>query len=225
MHMVRDTARSKESQEDPRWTRTRRALIDAGRRLLACRPVEDLTVMDVVRTARLSQPSFYNHFSSKEELVEAVAADFFESDVAYKKGVFDRAADPAEAIATNAIHTLMVARRDPAVAWVMVRSGAMRELPRAKAEDGLVRMIAAGVRKGRLRVANAEVAASAIRGAASSLLRDTLLGGTPPDVERQLAELVLRMLGLNAREARTVAERAMARVAAEPARGTPVSLR
>jgi AcrR family transcriptional regulator len=223
--MVRATARAKEPEQDPRWTRTRRALIAAGRRLLVRRPVEDLTVLDIVRAARVSQPSFYNHFASKDELVEAIAADFFENDVAYKVGVFARTADPAEAIAANAIHTLRLARSDPAVAWVMVRSAAMRSLPSAGPDDGLVRMIDSGSRTGRFRIAEARVAAAAIRGAACALLRETLLGGAPADVERQLAELALRMLGLSGREVARVAARAMARVAAEPARSKPVSLK
>jgi AcrR family transcriptional regulator len=222
--MSHAAARPGEPRADPRWERTRRALLKAGRRLLARRPVESVTVLEIVRAARVSQPSFYNHFSSREALVEAIAADFFESDVAYKIDVFDRTADPAEAIAVNAIHTLRVARQDPAVAWVMVRSGAMRDLPHANPADGLVRMIEEGARKGRLRVADAAVTAAAIRGVACSLLRETLLGGAPADIEQQLAELVLRMLGLKARDSRAVAERAMARVAAEPARTRPVAL-
>jgi AcrR family transcriptional regulator len=209
------------TRTDPRWERTRRALLDAGRRVLARKGASAATVMEIVREAGVSQPSFYNHFVSLDSLIEAIAADFFEADIAHKVGVFSRTADPAEAIAMNAIHTLSVARKDPAVAWVMVRQGSLQEVGHKRAGDALVRMIAAGLRKGRFRVGDPGVAAAAIRGAACPLLQDMLLGRAPPDVERQFSVLVLQMLGLPHREATDVATRVAQSAAALPAQ--PVS--
>lgn len=204
------------TRTDPRWERTRRALLDAGRRVLARKGASAATVMEIVREAGVSQPSFYNHFVSLDSLIEAIAADFFEADIAHKVGVFSRTADPAEAIAMNAIHTLSVARKDPAVAWVMVRQGSLQEVGHKRAGDALVRMIAAGLRKDRFRVGDPGVAAAAIRGAACPLLQDMLLGRAPPDVERQFAVLVLQMLGLSHREAAAVATRVAQSAAALP---------
>ncbi len=209
------------TRTDPRWERTRRALLDAGRRVLARKDASAATVMEIVHEAEVSQPSFYNHFVSLDSLIEAIAADFFEADIAHKVGVFSRTADPAEAIAMNAIHTLSVARKDPAVAWVMVRQGSLQEVGHKRAGDALVRMIAAGLRKGRFRVGDPGVAAAAIRGAACPLLQDMLLGRAPPDVERQFSVLVLQMLGLPHREATDVATRVAQSAAALPAQ--PVS--
>lgn len=205
--------RASAGKDDPRRERTRRALLDGGRRVLAQKGVEASTVLEIVREAGVSQPSFYNHFASKDQLVEAIAADLFKSDVSHKVRVFSRIADPALAIAMNVRHTLELAKRDPAVAWVMVRSGAMRELARPRRADDLVSMISAGVRSGRFRIADARVAASVIRGAAYPLLQDILQGQAPADVETQFAELVLRMLGLPAREAAAIAKRSRSHVA------------
>jgi hypothetical protein len=121
----------------------------------------------------------------------------------------------------NAIHTLRVARKDPAVAWVMVRRGSLQEVGHKRAGDDLVRMIAAGLRKGRFQVGDPGIAAAAIRGAACPLLQDMLLGRTPPDVERQFAVLVLQMLGLSHREAAAVATRVAQSAAVLPSQ--PVS--
>lgn len=197
-------------RDDPRWERTRQALVEAGRRVFSRKGVEAATVLEIVREAGVSQPSFYNHFASKEALVEVIAAEFFEADVSHKVRVFELAGDPAEAVARNAIHTLRVARRDPAVAWVMVRSGLNWNLRRPGARDDLARMISLGVRRGRFRVADARVAAAAIRGAAYPLLQDILQGRAPADVQRQFAALMMQMLGLSAREAAVVAARAAA---------------
>jgi AcrR family transcriptional regulator len=219
------TARQAPPNRDPRWERTRRALIEAGRQVLARKGVEAATVLEIVREAGVSQPSFYNHFASRDELVQAIAADLFEADIEYKVQAFRRIADPAEAIAHNAMHTLRLARRDPAVAWVMVRSGAMRDLRRTRGADDLVKMIEAGVRSARFQVDNAAVAAAVIRGAAYPLLQDILQDAAPADVEAQFAELVLRMLGLSRREAAVVAARAVPAQAPPPGEITRQSKR
>lgn len=90
---------------------------------MAEKGVERATVLEIVREAGVSQPSFYNHFESKQELAEAVVTDFFQSDAAFKIRVFDVVDDPAAAIAINARHTLRVASHDPIVAWVAVHGG------------------------------------------------------------------------------------------------------
>jgi AcrR family transcriptional regulator len=163
---------------------------------MAAKGVEYATVLEVVREAGVSQPSFYNHFKSKEELAEAVVADFFQSDAAFKIRVFEAVEDPAEAIAINARHTLRVASHDPIVAWVMVRGGLERNLLPTSDFDELARMITVGVKRGRFRNVNPRVAALLIRGAALSLLQDILQGTAPASVETDFAELVLRMLSV-----------------------------
>jgi AcrR family transcriptional regulator len=194
--------------QDPRRGRTRRALIDGGRRVMAAKGVESATVLEIVREAGVSQPSFYNHFESKEELADAIVADFFQSDAALKIRVFDEVDDPAEAIAINTSHTLQVASDDPIVAWVMVRGGSSRKLLPAGDSDELARMITVGLERGRFRDVNPRVAAHMIRGAAFPLLQDILLGTAPPTIETDFAELVLRMLGVSNVESAEIARRA-----------------
>jgi AcrR family transcriptional regulator len=195
------------AQQDPRRERTRRSLIDGGRRVMARTGVEAATVLEIVREAGVSQPSFYNHFESKEALADAIAADFFQSDAVFKHRIFRQLDDPAEAIAVNARHTLRVATRDPIVAWVLVRGGAGRNLLRSSDSDELAKMLTIGIESGRFKKMNPRVAALVIRGAAFPLLQDILQGTAPADVELQFAELVLRMLGLPPDEARDVVSR------------------
>jgi len=196
-----------QTQQDPRRERTRRSLIDGGRCVMARKGVEAATVLEIVREAGVSQPSFYNHFQSKEELADAIAADFFQSDAVFKHRIFEQLDDPAEAIAVNARHTLRVAIRDPIVAWVLVRGGAGRNLLRSSDSDELAKMLTVGIESGRFKQMNPRVAALVIRGAAFPLLQDILQGTAPADIELQFAELVLGMLGLSPDEARNVASR------------------
>jgi len=194
-------------KQDLRWEKTRQALLEGGRQIMASKGVDAATVLEVVKAAGVSQPSFYNHFASKEELAEAVAANFFQADVTFKSRVFQTAEDPAEAIAINTRHTLKVATRDPVVAWVVVRGGSGRNLLRIGAEDQLVNMIRTGIESGRFRDLDARVVAEVIRAAAFPLLQDILEGTAPDNINIQFAELVLLMLGIPAAEAADIAAR------------------
>ena len=89
---------------DARWARTRHRLLEGGRRAFAEAGVEATTVLEIVRAAGVSQPSFYNHFESKGELAREITAEFFRNDRQQKLAVFEQIADPAEAIAST-IHS------------------------------------------------------------------------------------------------------------------------
>ena len=72
-------------------------------------------MLEIVRAAGVSQPSFYNHFDSKDELAREMAAEFFRKDRRVKLAVFKAIDDPAEAIAINVFHTLSIATDDPVI--------------------------------------------------------------------------------------------------------------
>ena len=55
----------------PRAERTRAALIAAGRRLFGERPVDAVSVDEIVQAAEVGKGSFYNHFADREALVRA----------------------------------------------------------------------------------------------------------------------------------------------------------
>jgi len=194
-------------KQDPRWEKTRLALIEGGRQVMARKGVDQASVLEIVKAAGVSQPSFYNHFASKEELAQVIAAQFFRADVAFKSRVFQMAEDPAEAIAINTRHTLRVATHDPVVAWVVVRGGSGRNLLRIGDPDQLVNMIRTGIGKGRFRQLDPRVLAEVIRAAAFPLLQDILQGTAPDNINIQFAELVLLMLGIPAPEAAEIAAR------------------
>ena len=59
---------------DPRPARTRTALLDAAHRLIVEKGVAGLRIAEITSEANVALGSFYNHFATKEELVEAVAS-------------------------------------------------------------------------------------------------------------------------------------------------------
>jgi AcrR family transcriptional regulator len=55
--------------------RTRAALLQAGRRLLADRTIDALSVDEIVTTADVAKGSFYNHFHDKEVFAREIGAE------------------------------------------------------------------------------------------------------------------------------------------------------
>ena len=64
---------------DPRQKRTRRLLQDALRKLLQEKPFEEIFVQDIAEVATVNRATFYDHYTDKFTLFEAmVAGDFYE---------------------------------------------------------------------------------------------------------------------------------------------------
>ena len=196
---------------DARWARTRQRLLEGGRKAFAEHGVEATTVLEIVRVAGVSQPSFYNHFDSKDELAREIAAEFFRKDRRVKLAVFESIDDPAEAIAINVSHTLSIATDDPVITWTLIKSETLRALVISSNNDPLANMIRAGVKQGRFSGCDPHITALAIRGGTLAVMQDILNGNAEDDVCSNFQELVLRMLGLTPDESADVVKRAQTR--------------
>ena len=192
---------------DARWERTRERLLEGGRNVFAEQGVEATSVLEIVRAAGVSQPSFYNHFKTKDELAGEIAAEFFRRDRRNKQAVFDSVDDPAEAIAINVQQTLSIATDDPVIAWTLLKSESLRSLVISSEADPLVSMIEKGMNAGRFSPADPRTIALTIRGGAFAVIQDLLNGTAADDAVPTFQELVLRMLGLSPYESAAVIQR------------------
>ena len=64
---------------DLRVVKTERSIEGALRRLLRERPLEDITVKEIVREAEVSKPTFYLHYADKYELAQKVGRQVVDS--------------------------------------------------------------------------------------------------------------------------------------------------
>ncbi len=197
-----------EQKTDARWAKTRKKLLDGGRQVFADQGVEATSVLDIVRAANVSQPSFYNHFDSKDALAREIAADFFRRDKQTKQSIFEQISDPAAAIAINVYHTLAIATDDPVIAWTLIKSKGLRELVISSDSDPLAAMIKVGVEEGRFDVSSSRTAAIAIRGGALAVVQDLLNKTADANAVQEYQGFVLRLLGLSPEESRAVVEQA-----------------
>jgi len=172
---------------------------------MASKGVDAATVLEIVAEAGVSQPSFYNHFESKEALLNEIVRSFIFSERALKERVVKDTGDRALSIAWNCRRTIRMLSSDPIVAQVVVRAGVMRNILGAPVGEPLIREIEEGIRAGRMKVESLPLAISAIIGGALSVIQLILDGEAGPDPDARYAELVLRMLGIPAAQAERLA--------------------
>ena len=137
-----------EERLNPRSERTRAALIGAGRRLFSERPVDAVTVDDIVAAAGVGKGSFYNHFEDREALVRAISGGIRASI----EGAVGRAnaeiSDPALRLARAVCIYLRYAVDEPEPARVLVRIHSGHTSLSAPLNRGLVDDISNGLAQG-----------------------------------------------------------------------------
>jgi len=172
------------------------------------------SIQEITDTADVGFGSFYNHFVSKEAIAEAVMDDAIESfgDAA------DRLArtidDPAEVLAVSTRHAVMRAASDETWGWFLVRSALARaDGLRRGLGPRLARDIRAGVEKRRFEVEDPFGVMLAAGGAILAFIAARLHGDVGEDAPERAATVVLKLLGLPAKEATQIANRPLPAIA------------
>ena len=191
------------SRLDRRKARTRQALIDAAVRLIAEGRGDRASIAEITEEADVGFGSFYNHFDSKEQLFEAAAEEALERWGQMIDRVSAGISDPAERFAVGLRVSGRLGWTHPDIAGFLTGAGLEAlDIPVGLAPRAL-RDIEAGQAAGRFTVPDAEVALSAVAGGLLGLLR--VHQRHPERVNEaavdQLAEAVLRLLGVPAPEA------------------------
>jgi AcrR family transcriptional regulator len=181
---------------------TRGKLIEAARRVLARKGIAAATIAEIADEADVGFGSFYNHFSSKEEIAGAVVwleAEEFGSNL---DSLTEHLDDPALILSAAILFTIKHVQEDELWGWFLVRTAWAVPEFRDTLGRRMTRDIMKGVEQGRFEVPHApmtiELAATTIIAA----MRIRLEARSPPDSDRVLIEVVLRILGFTARGAR-----------------------
>ncbi|MFE5296789.1 TetR/AcrR family transcriptional regulator [Streptomyces sp. NPDC056632] len=197
------------SRFERRRAETRGALVRAARRILAETGDTSASIQVIAERADVGFGSFYNHFDSKTELFEAAVQDALEE---FGQTFDERLAgidDPAELVATGFRLSARMAESHPELMQVLRRRG----LGHIHADNGLARRarrdVEVGMASGRFTAVDPTVALSALGGTLLSLVE---LRFARPEVDGDdaavnLAEMVLRMLGVPSDDAHEVARR------------------
>jgi AcrR family transcriptional regulator len=192
-----------------RREQTRRKLLDAAKVLFARKGFDATRIQEITDEADVGFGSFYNHFESKEALIEAVLSETVAAEAAAIDRLTATLTDPAEIIA--AAHRFFVrrAQADPDWGRLLVRLDLSHNILRTTLRPYARRDLRAGAASGRLQVADERVALIASGGALLAVMRAVLDDHAPPNADVLHAEGVLRQLGLTPRDAAEVARRPM----------------
>jgi AcrR family transcriptional regulator len=202
---------SVEERANPRAERTRAALMAAGLRLFASRPVDAVTVDDIVQAAEVGKGSFYNHFSDREALARAIASRIRASI----ETTIDRANagvdDPAKRMARAICAYLRYPLDAPEPAGFLVHIHSGHTSLTAPLNRGLVDDLEKGLASGRFGVATVESGALYVMGVTQLTLVRIVQEPNPAlavVLSQQMCALVLRGLGLAGVEADQIAAQA-----------------
>jgi AcrR family transcriptional regulator len=195
------------TRESGRRLRTRTQLIDAARRIAATRGIEATPISEITDEAGVGVGSFYNHFATKEELLEAVIADTFETHGAALDRIHEGKDDIAEILAQNIRLTVRMVDHDPIWGWFAVRTGLYAPQLESSLGGRLERDLRRGFDAGRFASYDEKTTVAAFGGALLGVMRTKLEGELPRDTDRFLAEQLLRLLGLPPQEAAKIAGR------------------
>ncbi|MFJ6079928.1 TetR/AcrR family transcriptional regulator [Streptomyces sp. NPDC092369] len=190
-----------------RRAETRQALVRAARQILAETGDTSASIQVIAERADVGFGSFYNHFESKTELFDTAVSDALEE----LGQAFDQHLrgidDPAELVAAGFRLSARLADSRPEMMQILRRRG----LGHLHSGSGLapraVRDLEVGIASGRFTITDPTAAVTVLGGSLLALLE---LRFARPDLDgdetaSNLAELLLRMLGLPPGDAHDVA--------------------
>jgi AcrR family transcriptional regulator len=207
-----------------RRVETRRRLLEATRKIIARRgAIEAVPIEEIAEEAGVSTGSFHNHFASKEALFDAAVKDAAWQHAARLAEWNLDLEDAAEAVASGTRRTVRMVREDPIWGAVAVRTGIYLDELWSALRDLLEHDLRRGAESRRFLIRDIDTMLVVIAGATAGVMMGTLEGELAEDADSQLAELMLRLLGLRAGEAREIAgrplhDRRQPRAATEPKR-------
>jgi AcrR family transcriptional regulator len=193
------------TRTDRRRERTRGKLTDATRELIAEKGVAGLRIQEITERADVALGSFYNHFDSKEAVVEAVIADSLQGIA--ETLAADPVEDAAELVSVAVRRFVGLAYSDPEFASVVVHLNHADSLFGVAVHPAARTAVQRGINEGRFDVPDLEVAVTGILGGSLAVMRAIIDGRLGTNAEIAHAEAALRSLGLPPADAAEVVSR------------------
>ncbi|MBF6474046.1 MULTISPECIES: TetR/AcrR family transcriptional regulator [Nocardia] len=188
-----------------RKARTRAALVSAAQSFLATGKA-NAPILEITQAADVGMGSFYNHFQSREELMQAAVEEALDQHGAVLDRLCADIDDPAQVFAQSFRLTGRMHRRIPTLSKVLLNNGLTLTASRKGLAPRARRDIEAAARAGRFQTHDAELSMTIVAGAALCL--GQLLHDHPDRDDAaatdQVTEDLLRMFGVPADEAREI---------------------
>jgi AcrR family transcriptional regulator len=193
------------NRSERRRAATRSRILAAGRELFAEHGVSATRIGEITERADVAAGSFYNHFTDKDDLVDAVMAELTEEQGALVDEQTRELEDPAAVVAFAHVHFVRLAREDPSFGQLLIRLDASHRVMAGALGPRALRDIQRGLDSGRFTFGPAAAAVLATGGALLGTMRGVVDGVLDPDADLVHAAGILRMLGLTPEDAERIA--------------------
>ncbi|MFN8070388.1 MAG: TetR/AcrR family transcriptional regulator [Mycobacterium sp.] len=203
-----DVVEAPVSRLERRKQRTRSALIQAAQGLIAAGRL-NVPILEITQAADVGMGSFYNHFATKEELFEAATLDVIDRHGEILDEVTAEVDDPAETFASSFRMTGRFFRRRPQESAILLANWQAALTSEHGLAPRALRDIKAATEAGRFTVDDPHRALAVAGGLLMGL--GALLASEPDRDGDQttdaMAEDVLRLFGMSARDAHKICTR------------------
>jgi AcrR family transcriptional regulator len=203
MPATSETTRAVEKPEDHRTRvgadrreKMRMRLIESAMLVFARRGAEGSVIDEVINTAEVSRGTFYNYFSTNEELLCAVAEEVGNQLLQIVDPVVRTIDDPAGRVACGIRLSLMVAQAYPHLAAFLGRVGPPALGAQSLATEYLPRDLKVGMDSGRFAMMHPRLGFDLITGPILAAFHTILTVKVPASYPQDMAEAVLLSLGV-----------------------------
>jgi AcrR family transcriptional regulator len=187
--------------------RTRRQLVAAAIRVLAAHGVASATIQQIAADAGMTPATVYNHFRTRDDVVEAVAVWVGQTLCRRIAASYTHVRDGAERMAIGNRRYIWLAAESPRWAALLLDVGAAHPHLFAAISADALADLRLGVRQKSFRVASEAAAMDLINGTVGQAMRTVIMGKAPPRHDSAVAATVLRGLGMAFDAAAEVARR------------------
>ncbi len=192
--------------------------------MLAARPVDAISIDEIVVAAGIAKGSFYNHFSDKaawaDEVSRFIRTDVEELVAAANQGM----TDPAQRVCRGICVFVDFALREPQKAQIMLSNQAADSPSSSRVNHGLAADISRGIESGRFILPSSEVGAQFALVTAGAAISKVLVAKSDKELAalftQQLISLMLIAFGLANREATQISAAATHSIIITPDAGS-----
>jgi len=202
------TARAPTAQDEAggRRERTRRRLLGAAFLLLGTEQGRSVRIEEICAEAGVSRATFYNYFSSTDEMYAALSFDLSHAFNIAVRATMARMEGTAERASAGLRYYLDRAREDPRWGWAMVHISAAGPLFGAGTAASALATVEEGIASGEFRLEDARIGRDIILGTALAAMISQLRENLSECHARTVARHVLISLGVPEQRARAIAD-------------------
>jgi len=187
--------------------RTRRQLLEAAVRVIAARGLAQATIHEIAGAAGMTPGTVYNHFSTREEVVKALALWLGDTLCQRITDSQQGIAEGAERMSIGIRRYLWLAGQSPA--WALLLMQVAMAAPQLVDEITVYSRadLRLGLKQKAFRVPNEDAAIDMISGTVLSAMQSIVRGNAAAGYGQGIAAMVLRGLGMGFEAATEVARR------------------